>query len=81
MVRAYCSLLTLIVHVFRHDVAEVGGLIGMSFGQDDIDRYTMVFKKEYAPLEDEIHARRNGEEWNAEKAKEYAEKVPTHSNN
>lgn len=49
----------------------------MSFGQDDIDRYTMVFKKEFAPLEDEIQARRNGDEWNEEKAKEYAEKVRT----
>lgn len=47
----------------------------MSFGKEDVDRYTMVYKKDFAPSVDEIEARRNGDEWNAEKAKEYAEKV------
>lgn len=55
----------------RHDVAEVAGLLAISFGQEGVDRYIIVYKKEYTPSEDEIHARRNGEEWNADKAKEY----------
>lgn len=46
----------------------------MSFGQEGIDRYIIVYKKEYTPSEDEILARRNGEEWNDEKAKEYAQR-------
>lgn len=57
-----------------HDVAEVGGLIAMSFGQEGIDRHTIVYKKEFVPNEDEILARRNGDEWNDDKAKEYAQK-------
>lgn len=56
-----------------HDVAEVAGLVGMSFGQEGVDRHMVVYKKEYTPNEDEIQARRDGEEWNADKAKEYAE--------
>lgn len=57
-----------------HDIAEVAGLVAMSFGQEGIDRHTIVYKKEHAPKEDEIFARRNGEDWNEEKAKEYAKK-------
>lgn len=60
---------------FSHDVAEVAGLMAMSFGQDGVDRYTMVYKKDFAPTEDEIQARRLGDAWNEEKAKEYAQKV------
>lgn len=47
----------------------------MSFGQEAIDRYIIVYKKESIPSEDEVSARRNGEEWNDEKAKEYANNV------
>lgn len=47
----------------------------MSFGTEDIDRYIVVYKKEHAPSEDEICARRNGEEWNADTAQKYAQKV------
>uniref|UniRef100_A0A6B2E9X4 R3H domain-containing protein n=1 Tax=Phlebotomus kandelakii TaxID=1109342 RepID=A0A6B2E9X4_9DIPT len=54
-----------------HDVAEIAGLIGMSFGQEGVDRYIVVYKKEYSPSEDEIAARRNGEEWTREVAEEY----------
>ncbi|KAJ6635147.1 Sperm-associated antigen 7 [Pseudolycoriella hygida] len=57
-----------------HDVAEVAGLLAMSFGQEGVDRYVIVYKKECSPSEDEIHARRNGEEWNDDKAKEYAQR-------
>ncbi|XP_053949549.1 sperm-associated antigen 7 homolog [Anastrepha ludens] len=57
-----------------HEVAEFGGFIAMSFGREDIDRHSVVYKKENAPSEDEIAARRNGDGWNEEVAKEYAEK-------
>lgn len=49
----------------------------MSFGMEDVDRYIVVYKKEYSPSEDEICARRDGEEWNAETAKKYIQKVGT----
>lgn len=58
-----------------HDIAEVAGLTGMSFGEEGVDRYIIVYKKNYVPSEDEIEARRNGDEWNEEKAKEYAQRV------
>ncbi|XP_075155080.1 sperm-associated antigen 7 [Haematobia irritans] len=57
-----------------HEVAEYGGFICMSFGCEDIDRYSVVYKKENAPTEDEVAARRNGDGWNEEVAKEYAER-------
>lgn len=56
-------------------MSEIAGLLAMSFGREDVDRYTIVYKKEHSPTEDEIEARRDGDEWNEEKAKEYAEKV------
>lgn len=59
----------------RHDVAQIAGLTAMSFGAEDIDRYIVVYKKDNAPSEDEICARRNGEEWNKETAQKYAQKV------
>ncbi|CAD7087278.1 unnamed protein product [Hermetia illucens] len=57
-----------------HEVAEVAKLVAMSFGREGVDRYTIIYKKEHLPSEDEIAARRLGEEWNAEKAEEYAKK-------
>lgn len=47
----------------------------MSFGVEDVDRYIVVYKKDRGPSEDEIFARRNGEEWNDETAKKYAHQV------
>ncbi|XP_037934213.1 sperm-associated antigen 7-like [Teleopsis dalmanni] len=57
-----------------HEVAEYGGFIAMSFGREDIDRHSVVYKKENAPTEDEIAARRNGDGWDEDIAKEYAER-------
>ncbi|XP_058826633.1 sperm-associated antigen 7-like [Topomyia yanbarensis] len=57
-----------------HDIAEVGGLVAMSFGVDGVDRYIVVYKKEHLPSEDELAARRNGDPWNKQTAMEYAEK-------
>lgn len=56
-------------------MAQIAGLTAMSFGQEDIDRYIVVYKKDHAPSEDEIFARRNGEEWNSVTAEKYAQMV------
>lgn len=55
-----------------HDVADIAGLCAYAFGEEEIDRYVMVFKKEHAPSEEELNAYRNGEEWDPVKAKELA---------
>lgn len=31
--------------LYRHDVADVAGLTAFSFGEEEVDRYVMVFKK------------------------------------
>lgn len=57
-----------------HEIAENGGFIAMSFGREDEDRHSVVYKKEHPPSEDEVTARRNGDGWNKEIAKEYSER-------
>lgn len=58
---------------FSHEIAEVAGLVGISFGQEGLDRYIVVYKKEYSPTEDEVNSRKDGDDqWNEEKAKNYA---------
>ncbi|XP_015123204.1 sperm-associated antigen 7 homolog isoform X2 [Diachasma alloeum] len=52
-----------------HDVAEVASVWAYSFGEEGIDRHIMIFKREYAPSEDQLNALRRGEEWNDEIAK------------
>lgn len=52
-----------------HDVADIAGLTAFSFGEEEVDRYVMIFKKEFAPSDDELAAYRKGEEWDPEKAK------------
>lgn len=47
----------------------------MSYGMEDVDRYIVVYKKDRGPSDNEIFARRNGEEWNEETAKKYEQKV------
>uniref|UniRef100_A0A3B1J3L4 Sperm-associated antigen 7 homolog n=2 Tax=Astyanax mexicanus TaxID=7994 RepID=A0A3B1J3L4_ASTMX len=53
-----------------HDVAEVAGLTSFSFGEDEESRYVMLFKKEFAPCDEELEAYRRGEEWDVAKAEE-----------
>ncbi|KAI0219957.1 Sperm-associated antigen 7 [Lamellibrachia satsuma] len=53
-----------------HEVADVAGLTSFSFGQEEIDRYVMLWKKEFAPSDEELVAYRKGDEWDPEKAKE-----------
>ncbi|XP_064535508.1 sperm-associated antigen 7 [Drosophila montana] len=57
-----------------HEIAENGGFIAMSFGREDEDRHSVVYKKEHPPSEDEVTARRNGEGWSKDIAKEYCER-------
>uniref|UniRef100_A0A672PRD1 Sperm-associated antigen 7 homolog n=2 Tax=Sinocyclocheilus grahami TaxID=75366 RepID=A0A672PRD1_SINGR len=45
-----------------HDVAEVAGLASFSFGEDKESRYVMLFKKEFAPSDEELEAYRKAEE-------------------
>uniref|UniRef100_A0A023G613 Putative actin-binding protein n=1 Tax=Amblyomma triste TaxID=251400 RepID=A0A023G613_AMBTT len=52
-----------------HDVADIAGLTAFSFGEEEVDRYVMIFKKEFAPSDEELAAYRRGEEWDPEKAK------------
>uniref|UniRef100_A0A667H4D1 Sperm associated antigen 7 n=1 Tax=Lynx canadensis TaxID=61383 RepID=A0A667H4D1_LYNCA len=53
-----------------HDVVEVAGLTSFSFGEDDECRYVMIFKKEFAPSDEELESYRRGEEWDPQKAEE-----------
>lgn len=51
-----------------HDVAETAGLSSFAFGEEDTDRYLIVWKKEFTPGEEELEAMRNGEEYDPEAA-------------
>lgn len=57
-----------------HEVADIAGLTSFSFGLEEQDRYVMLWKKEFAPSDDELLAYRKDEEWDPEKAKEIARK-------
>lgn len=65
------------VSFYRHDVAEDAGMSAFSFGEEGVDRYMIVYKKEYLPSDDELTTLRNGEEWSEEKGKEIVRKVST----
>jgi len=64
-----------------HDVAEIAGLTTHSFGEEDVDRYIQVWKKEFSPCEGELNSLRKGEEYDPVKAlqeeqeKEWKEKL------
>ncbi|XP_054714037.1 sperm-associated antigen 7 homolog [Uloborus diversus] len=52
-----------------HDVSDIAGLSTFAFGEEEVDRYVMIFKKEFAPSDDELNAYRNGQEWDPKVAK------------
>lgn len=56
------------------ELAEDAGLVSHSFGVEEEDRYTMLFKKESPPCEDELNTLRAGEEWSLDKAEEIGKK-------
>ncbi|PIK46070.1 putative sperm-associated antigen 7 [Apostichopus japonicus] len=58
--------------ILSHDVAEVAGATSFSFGEREEERYVMLFKKEYAPTDEELNGYRRGETWDPEEAKELA---------
>jgi len=41
-------------------------MLAYAFGEEEVDRYIMIFKKDFSPSEDELNALRNGQEWNDE---------------
>ena len=49
-----------------HDVSEIAGLVGHSFGEEDVDRHVVVWKKEFTPTEEELDCVRRGVEWDPE---------------
>lgn len=61
---------TVLSSLCRHDVVEVAGFTSFSFGEDDDCRYVMIFKKEFAPSDEELDSYRHGEEWDPQKAEE-----------
>ncbi|XP_011172028.1 sperm-associated antigen 7 homolog [Solenopsis invicta] len=56
-----------------HDVAEVANILAYSFGEEGVDRYIMIFKREHPPSEDQLNTLRRGDEWNEEVAKKMKE--------
>ncbi|XP_064547240.1 trichohyalin-like [Drosophila montana] len=56
------------------EAAEYGGFMAMSFGRGEDIRQSVVYKKEHPPDADELFARRKGEGWNKEIARQYAER-------
>ncbi|XP_029344265.1 SCAN domain-containing protein 3 isoform X1 [Acyrthosiphon pisum] len=56
-----------------HEIAEDAGMLAYSFGEEEVDRYIMIFKKDSPPSEDELNALRNGQEWNDDIAKRLSE--------
>lgn len=50
------------------DVAETAGAQVFSFGQEGVDRYSIVYTKENGPTEDELTVRKAGGVWDDEKA-------------
>ncbi|XP_050665057.1 sperm-associated antigen 7 [Leptidea sinapis] len=56
------------------DIAETAGVHVFSFGQEGIDRYSVIYLKEKGPSEDEIAVRKSGGIWDEEKAIEMAKK-------
>ncbi|XP_044743531.1 sperm-associated antigen 7 [Chrysoperla carnea] len=49
-----------------HDLAESAGFLSYAFGEDGVDRHVRIYRKENPPCDDELSARRRGEEWNDE---------------
>ncbi|RZB39024.1 R3H domain containing protein [Asbolus verrucosus] len=57
-----------------HEAAESAGLLSYAFGTDGVDRYVRVYRKENAPCEDELAARRRGDPWNEQVKQQLIEK-------
>ncbi|XP_057372913.1 sperm-associated antigen 7 homolog [Daphnia carinata] len=53
-----------------HEIAETAGLSAFSFGEEDVDRHVVVYKKEFTPCQEELSAYRRGLEWKPKLAEE-----------
>ena len=53
-----------------HEIAETAGLSAFSFGEEDVDRHVVVYKKEFTPGQDELNAYRKGIPWNPDSVKQ-----------
>ncbi|XP_046459148.1 sperm-associated antigen 7 homolog [Daphnia pulex] len=56
-----------------HEIAETAGLSAFSFGEEDVDRHVVVYKKEFTPGPDELNAYRKGIPWNPDSVKQNPE--------
>lgn len=52
-----------------HEIAEVAGLAAFSFGEEDVDRHIVIYKKEFVPCAEELNALRRGVKWDPDSAK------------
>ncbi|XP_045472130.1 sperm-associated antigen 7 homolog [Harmonia axyridis] len=57
-----------------HEIAENQNLLAYAFGEDGVDRYMRLYRKDHPPCEDELAARRRGEPWNEAIKKKLIEK-------
>lgn len=53
-----------------HEIAKTAGLSEFSFGEEDVDRHVVVYKKEFTPGPDELNAYRKGIPWNPDSVKQ-----------
>lgn len=60
----------LILSKYSHEISETAGLSAFSFGEEDVDRHVVVFKKEFMPCQEELSAYRRGLEWKPKSVKE-----------
>lgn len=72
------SLFNKLIYNSSYDVADVAGLMACSFGEDEVDRYTVLYTKDAGPSEDERNCRNSGGQWNALVAAEMETVVSKH---
>lgn len=65
----YCPKLALdpmakVQRAIVHEIAEIAGLSAFSFGEEDVDRHVVLFKRESTPCNEELNAYRKGLTWN-----------------
>ena len=66
--------LTLFASCSSHDIADKHDLVAISFGIENIDRHSVVYKKEFKPNEEELETLRKGDVYDR-KLKELQEQM------
>ncbi len=64
MIHAYLNVDYVCSSIYSHEIAEIAGLSAFSFGEEDIDRHVVIYKKEFTPSPEELTAYRKGQAWN-----------------